>query len=344
MRFHVLAGLLAASALGCHATKPAPPPPVPAVLTTKVHATPEPPLARRGRVASDGRLKLGFAVPGVIASLNVRTGTVVKKGQVLARLKSGDASATLRSAQVARGQALHNARSADTLAASGSLPSGQVVDANAALQLANANVALASESVAHRKLVAPESGTILRRLAEPGEAVAPGTPVVVLENTKRMIIETGITERELARVKEGQQATLMLEGGAPLSAVVTSIAPAPLGDGLYAVELTPTAVPEGSALRPGTLLEVHFLDTSGAREVRIPLDAIVHRDDADWALVVRPAADATKVEMRKLDLVRVDGKDVVVRAGLTEGDQIVREGGFFLRDGQIVRVLEGKTS
>jgi hypothetical protein len=37
---------------------------------------------------------------------------------------------------------------------------------------------------------------------------------------------------------------------------------------------------------------------------------------------------------------RADGKDVLVRSRLKDGDRIVREGAYFLRDGQAVRLLD----
>lgn len=312
---------------------------MPAVLAMTVRVQPESALSRRGAVSAGARLRLGFNAPGVIAIIQPKTGDVVRKGQLLAALKDGDAIAAFRAAQAQQARALRDFRSADSLVATGSLPTRQRDDAQSVLLVANANSSVAAESLGQRRLVAPITGTVLERLAEPGEAVGPGIPVLVIEDTNCLVVRVGVNERELARIKPAQLAKLVLDGsGAEIPAVVTSISPAPGADGLYAVEVSPG--PEAKAsLRPGTLLTVRFADAVTTPSVRMPLDALVHKDDRTWVFTL----DAPKEDVAHLREVRVDRadqKDVLVRTGLKDGDRIVREGAQFLQDGQAVRVVE----
>jgi RND family efflux transporter MFP subunit len=335
-----LAGALTGVA-ACH-SKPEspPPPPSPAVLTTIVHARPEPALTRRGAVTAGARLRLGFNAAGVIATLAPKTGDVVKKGQLLARLKDGDAAAALQAAEASRGRALRDFGVADTLVSSGALSAHQREDARSALQVADANASFAAESFGQRRLVAPITGTVLQRLAEPGEAVGPGMPVLVLEDTQRLVVKVGVNERELGRIAPNQAASLVTDGGqAPLSATVTSIAPAPGEDGLYAIEVSPARGLK-SPLRPGTLLTVRFEEERTEPSVRVPLDALVHREDKAFVFLVAGAAADAKAIMREVAIDRADGKDVLVRSQLKDGDRIIREGAYFLQDGQTVRLLD----
>ena len=92
------------------------------------------------------------------------------------------------------------------------------------------------------------------------------------------------------------------------------------------------------AFRAGTLLTVRFDEPTRAPAIRIPLEALVHRDGKTCVFVV-PSGD-TKVKLRALDVDRADGKDVLVRGGLQDGERIIREGADFLQDGQAVRLLE----
>lgn len=320
--------LLVAS--GCQKAPEAPPLPSPSVLTTVVHARSESSLERRGAVTAGARLRLGFNAAGVISRIGVKTGDVVSGGQLLAQLKDTDALAALQAAQAVRTRAQRDFRAADVLAESGAAPPMQRDQAQSALQVAEANAALAAEAVMQRRLVSPIAGTVLQRLAEPGEAVAPGIPVLVVEGTRSLVIKVGITERELARVRPGQAATLV-DGERSFAASVTSLAPAPGEDGLYAVEVTPQ---KKLPLVPGALVTVRFDGQPGPPILRVPLDAIVHRDDKSWVFVV----DGGQVRLREVTVDRWEGKDGLVHAALRDGDQIVREGGTFLEDGQRVRI------
>jgi RND family efflux transporter MFP subunit len=333
--------LVSTAAAGCHRKEETiPPPPNPAVLTTVVHARPEPALSRRGAVTAGARLRLGFNAPGVIATLTVKTGDAVRKGQLLARLKDGDAAASLQAAQANRARALRDYSAADTLAASGAVSTYQRDVARSTLQVADANASFAAESFGQRRLVSPIAGTVLQRLAEPGEAVAPGLPVLVIEDTQRLVVKVGVNERELARVRPNQGASLVVDGSeSAVPAIVTSIAPAPAEDGLYSVEVSPASAAKVT-FRPGTLLTVRFDEEKREPSMRIPLDAIVHRDDKAWVFAVAGTAQEPSAKIREVIIDRADGTDVLVRSQLKDGDRIIREGAYFLRDGQNIRLLD----
>jgi len=164
-------------------------------------------------------------------------------------------------------------------------------------------------------------------------------PVLVIEGTGRLVVKVGITERELARIKPNQAATLVADGAASeIPAVVSSIAPAPGDDGLYAVEVAPATGRE-QTLHPGMLITVRFAEASSRFTVPVPLDAIVHRQDKAWVFVVAGVAPEATAHLREVEVERWDGKDGLVRSSLKDGERIVREGAYFLLDGQNVRIL-----
>jgi RND family efflux transporter MFP subunit len=334
--------VLAGFAMGaCRHAEPVPPPPVPAVLTTVAHVDAEPVLSRRGAVSAGARLRLGFNVPGVIATVKVKPGSAVRKGQLLAWLKDGGAAAALQAAQANRAKAARDLGTTTALVDTGAAPAAQRNDAHSMMEIANANASIAAESVSQRRLVSPVNGTVLQRLAESGEAIAPGMPVLIVDDTERLVVKVGLPERELARVKTNQLASLLAAGSTtPVPAYVSSIGPSPLDDGLYAVEVLPTDEDRAkNAFRPGTLLTVQFDQATTVSSIRLPLEALVHRGGKTLAFVVTGQGDQSRVHIRELSTDRVDGDDVLVRSGIADGERIIREGAYFLEDGQAVRVL-----
>lgn len=325
------------SLAGCHRAKAdiAPLPP-PAVVAFTVTSSPAPALSRRGRATTGSRLRLGFAVPGELAEVLVDVGQHVKAGQTLARLNTHDLLANQRATRAARTRAAAEHKAAENLSASGSLAPLDQVRMSSFLEVARANEALATKALAHARLVAPVDGTVFERRGQAGEVVSAGAPVIVLDEAMRIVVRAGIPERELERVQVGEPVTLAADERPPVRGVVGSIAPSPdTQDGLYGVELTPDA---NSGLRPGSLVNVTFLEAHQESHPRVPMDALAFRQGKPIVFVIDGAPSA-RVHVREVAVDPVEAGYVLVRSGLKAGERVVREGAQFLLDNQTVTVL-----
>ncbi len=77
------------------------------------------------------------------------------------------------------------------------------------------NVELAAAELEQRTLRAPVAGTVTRLEVAAGEAVASGTPVVQLVDTRRLRFVGAIEWRHAGQLKVGQQVRLRIEGAEP---------------------------------------------------------------------------------------------------------------------------------
>ncbi|MBN2560026.1 MAG: efflux RND transporter periplasmic adaptor subunit [Phycisphaerae bacterium] len=77
--------------------------------------------------------------------------------------------------------------------------------ARARVEQAKAALALAETRLGYATLSAPLSGIVLSENVEPGEYVAPGTPVVTVGDLEHVWVRAYINETDLGRVKVGQQ-------------------------------------------------------------------------------------------------------------------------------------------
>lgn len=98
--------------------------------------------------------------------------------------------------------------------------------ARAAIQTAAASRAVAQADAAETRIVAPFAGTVLRRLVEPGEVVAPGTPLVTLVDLARLHAKVYVAEADLGKVKLGEAARVWTDAfpGRAFTARVVEIA------------------------------------------------------------------------------------------------------------------------
>ena len=98
--------------------------------------------------------------------------------------------------------------------------------ARAAIQMAMASRAVARANAADTRIVAPFAGTVLKRLVERGEMVAPGTPLVTLVDLGRLHAKVYVAEAELGKVKLGDAARVWTDAvpGRAFAARVVEVA------------------------------------------------------------------------------------------------------------------------
>ncbi len=335
----LISGMLA---VACGGNKPemiGPLPPM--VKTVSVDGSAGNVLELRGNVAPQGRLRLGFKMPGIVASMRVREGDQVRAGQLLAVLDDADAQAQSRSAKAEFERAKRDAERSELLVREGALPMNQRDDSRNQLESSEAQWKQAQDGMCRTRLLAPISGTVFQRLAEPGETAAPGTPVLVLDTTNQLVVKAGVTERDLRRLKVGQRVQLIPENAVkPFPGIVKSLGASPnASDGLYPVEVAPDG-PTVAGLQSGSLLKIRVEGAKRSEGIRVPFPALVHRQDGDFVFVVQKSGQDETVKARPVVVAKADGIGVMIERGLAAGERVIAEGAFFLLDGQTVRVLE----
>lgn len=103
----------------------------------------------------------------------------------------------------------------------------EIASANASTQQARAQLTEAQANERDLKVIAPFSGTIATRTAEPGEVVTPGTAIVTLLDLSRVYLRGFVPEGEIGKIKVGQPAHVYLDSNPkqPIDAYVSRIDP-----------------------------------------------------------------------------------------------------------------------
>lgn len=83
-----------------------------------------------------------------------------------------------------------------------------IQQARARVQQARATVNLAETQVANARLLSPLDGVVLSHNIEPGEYVAPGTPIVTVADTAHVWVRAYVNETDLERIRHGQAASI----------------------------------------------------------------------------------------------------------------------------------------
>ena len=165
------------------------------------------------------QIDLSFQVSGLVSKLLKEEGDTVKKGELVAVMDESDYNANFKKAEAEVDRTLANQKDAvdkynryaplgidDTVSKQEveSLYNAQN-KANADYKAAVANKDYLSNQLKYTKLYAPEDGTIMVRVVEPGSNVQKGQPVYTMAKTNPVWVRAYVNEKELGNIKYGQQ-------------------------------------------------------------------------------------------------------------------------------------------
>lgn len=196
-----------------------------------------------------------------------------------------------------------------------------VLVAQAQLQSANAGVRVAEAALDKRRISALVAARVLSREVEPGDAVSPGRPLLVLGRDGTAKIKVQPDEKTLRVLQIGQEARVSADAfaGSSFAARVAEIAPVVDSNrGTVDVELTVTNAP--AYLRTDMTVSVEIVVGNSRAAVVVPLDAVRDLATAAPYVLVQKGDIA---EQRSVTLGARGDHDVAVTAGVAEGEFVV---------------------
>lgn len=184
-------------------------------------------------------VELGFRVAGRIAEMNYEEGDVVKRDTVLAVLDKKPFLDDLALAKAEHAESIAMETNAQRtyerdarLIKNGAVSQREYDEALANRDAARARkastaarVALTETKLADTELRAPNEGTILTRVREPGAIVAAGATVYTLALDNPVWVRTYIDEPNLGHVYPGQAATVITDSGGKYDGKIGFISP-----------------------------------------------------------------------------------------------------------------------
>ncbi|MFQ5703648.1 MAG: efflux RND transporter periplasmic adaptor subunit [Gemmatimonadales bacterium] len=204
-------------------------------------------ITANGYVVARTKASISSKIPGRLEYLGVSEGSILKKGDIVARLENRDyaaalaqaraeqlsAEASLREAIAVRDQLrrdvvraddllarnLGSAREAEDLKAQLAAADARVGVQEARVKGAKAAVAVANANLENTVIRAPFSGTVLRKDAEVGEVVAPAATgggltrgaVVTMADLETLEVEVDVNEAYIAQIHDHQRARIVLD-------------------------------------------------------------------------------------------------------------------------------------
>jgi len=295
------------------------------------------PVTATGVIALRDEITLSFKIGGVVSQVLAREGESVPAGQLLATLDLREIDAQVAKAQSAATKAERDLARVSRLQADSVATRQQLEDATTAAEVARADLQTAMVNRQYARIVAPASGVVLRRAAEPGELVSVGSTVLTLgSRASGTIARVALPDRDVVRVRLGDRAVVRVDAkpGEALSGRVRQIAAgSDPRTGTYAVEI---AIDRPDGLSSGMIGRVEIV-AHGAEHLRtVPIESLLEADgDRATLFALGPDGKAKRVSV---EVAFVRGDQAAVRGALQGVSRVVTDGAAYLDDGVPVRV------
>jgi len=283
-------------------------------------------------------------------------GSHVKKGDLLADIDTPEVDQELMQARAARQQVVAamdlakiNADRYQALRKTDSVSqeeadtqSSGYEQAVANLAAADANVKRLEELEGFKRVYAPFSGVITRRLVDPGALInagisgAAGKELFDIATTDPLRVYVQVPQAYAPAMHPGVEATITLQEfpGQKFTAAVARTADA-IDVASRTLQTEVDVHNKDGKLLPGSFGEVHFRPRIDAHKVTIPQNAMLFRREGPQVAVVGPD---NKVELRHISIGRDYGNTLEIVGGVDENDRIVVNPSDSIENGEKVNV------
>ncbi|MEZ5841870.1 MAG: efflux RND transporter periplasmic adaptor subunit [Hyphomicrobiales bacterium] len=292
-------------------------------------------LTLRGRTEADATVAVRAETSGLLVTRHAQEGARVAAGDLLCELDRGAREARLAQARATLAQAEFDHDAASRLVGRGFTPETKVKALKAALDAAKAAVADAEIELARTDIRSPVGGIVTTPIAETGDLVAAGGLCATIVDADPMLVVGQVSERDVARIGVGMEATASLVTGETVSGRIRFIAPAAdAATRTFRVEIE-TPNPDGT-LRDGVtaLAEIPLPPVKG----HLLTPAILVLDD-EGRVGVRTANPATgKVAFMPVAILGQAEGGVWV-GGLPEEVTLITVGQDYVKAGATVEIV-----
>ena len=273
-----------------------------------------------GSIQPGVRARIEAKVQARIETIRVRPGAVVQQGDVLVELDKQELKARADQAIALRDQAKRDYERIKKVANSGAISSQ---DLERASSQADAREAAAREALTflqYATIKAPYGGTVVSRQAEPGDTIAPGKPILEIEDISALRFETEVPEALIDFVKLGSEVTIRVGvESKPLRARISEISPS--ANTTTRSFLVKADLSVAKEIRTGVFARLEL--PIGKREgLVVPCSAIHYEGQLETVQIWQGEKTTTA-------LVRVGKRfdtQCEILSGLKAGDKVARDG------------------
>ncbi len=293
-----------------------------------------------GTLKASRRTVISSKVLATVEAANVTTGDQVEEGTVLFRLSSRELDARLRqtqqsllAAQASRRETELAYQRAEKLRRTGpgTISQSEFEQAVAKMQVARADelrmrqaVTEAEVLLSYTTIKAPRAGRVIDRLAEPGDTVGPGDPLIVLYDPTSLRLEAPVVERLAVQLKPRQRLKMRIDAlDREVEGEVDAVVPQ--AEAMSRSFLVKVTIPQADDLYEGMFGRL-YIPAGSRRHLSVPKAVVREIGQLEFVDVVL-RDDTLQRRLVKTGRTGQSGQ-IEVLSGLSEGERVVVYGGM----------------
>jgi RND family efflux transporter MFP subunit len=293
-----------------------------------------------GLLSTGDEALYSFKIGGVIDKINVMEGQFFNKGQVLATLKLTEIEAGVAQAKLGLEKAKRDHERVLRLYADSVTTLEQVQNSETALKVSERQLEALNFNKTHAVILAAEAGFVKRKLANEGEVVATGSPILAISESsaKGWVLKVGLSDADWALIKEADEAEVQFDAFPNqlfIGKVLRKAMAADQGSGSFTIEVEVNL----KGIKPAVGMFGKAIIKSGkpVEMISIPYEALIEADGMKAFVYIPLQTD--QVKKQAIEIESFDNKEVWVKSGLENIERIVISNSAFLNENARILIV-----
>lgn len=194
---------------------------------------------------------------------------------------------------------------------------------------------LAKLNLEYSRIKSPIAGMISSKDVLIGQGASTGFELFRVVDISELYVETGITEKEINKIKESQPVNIKTESGEIYKGLVKIIGPVPDSQtGTYPIKVL--VENNNNELKAGMFVDIEIIIDTKENAMSINKNAIINEDGIDYVFIVKDG----KAHKKEIQIGISDEDNVEVISGIDNNEDVVVVGQNKLRDKSKIEIGE----
>jgi membrane fusion protein (multidrug efflux system) len=273
-------------------------------------------------------------VSGKLVQLNVKEGTFVSQGALLAKLYDGDLQAQKRKLEVQLKIAEQTENRQEQLLKIQGISQQEYDISLLQVHNLNADIDIINEAIRKTEIHSPFSGKLGFRNISPGAYVTPATIISTVSQVSQLKLQFTIPEKYSSEIKNGQLIDFTLDGSEKIFHANVSATESFIEENTRSLSVRSIVKTKDQFLVPGAFAKVKIQLGKNDKAMMIPTVAVVPMGRKKQVYLFKNGkAIATEITTGVRGI-----SDLQVLSGLNLGDTVITTGLLFLKQGSDVKI------
>jgi len=275
-------------------------------------------------------------VSGKLVQLNVKEGTFVSQGALLAKLYDGDLQAQKRKLEVQLKIAQQTESRQEQLLKIQGISQQEYDLSLLQVHNLNADIDIINEAIRKTEIRSPFSGKLGFKNISPGAFITPATIISTVSQVSQLKLQFTVPEKYSSQIKNGQDINFTVDGSAKTNHAHVSATEVFIEENTRSLSVRAIVKSQDPFLIPGAFAKVKIELGKNEKAIMIPTEAVVPQGRKKQIFrFISGKSMVTEITTG----VR-DSSNIQVLSGLNLGDTVITTGLLFLRPGSDVKILK----